>query len=1040
MRIAVVQLSDIHFQVSSNVLISRLDKIVAAIQPTLQQVHGLAFAVTGDVAYSGSPQEYEVALDFFIKLRESVRKTYPDIQVVFVFIPGNHDCNFGPDGEVRSALLDGLAEKIATLDPAGGIVRKIAEVQDNFFSFEARFSGNSEIPPADRLRYQIRLKLGPVAITFDCYNTAWMSRKVEREGTLLFPPRLLGAEVGGEEDGVGLKISLLHHRDNWLEASNARLLRDYVDVSSDIVLTGHEHVSDMYKKTKPDGAGAQYVEGAVLQDSKSPGKSGFNVLELDLEQGLRILPFRWSAQRYSCEHDSGWSEFQHNRARGAFQISAPFLKFLNDPGTGFVHPSKPDLALDDLFVYPDLIRRSLKKIVRSGASIKVVHGRDVAEFVTDSKHVIVSGPDDSGRSSLAHTLYLDLRRHGRLVPVLLNGEDIHGRSAEAALRREVERALSAQYSGDVAERYAQLDPIRKILIVDDWHKLKYGERGQRLLLEQAERCFGNVLCFSDEVFALDQLAGGGEKPFREYEICEIRELGHLRRNELIRKWFLLGSDYSETNADLAHLISAVETTVNTLLGKNLLPSYPVIILAILQSYSAGRGSGTSAGSYGQMYEALITAALASVSKRAVELGTKYTYISRIAYYSFNSKKKELDVADLETIHAEYYEQYKINLGLNDLIDQLVKAQILNRTNGSVRFKYKYIYCYFVAKYFQDNIANLTGEGDLRAQLEDIADKVYFEDYANIIIFYVYLTKDRALIEHLLANANRIYREHQPCDLSSHVDFVNRLGADGRSLVLPGTNVEENREEALRRRDEAEEEIQTVEEKHAEAIKYEDGLDEVIKIHIALKNLRILGQILRNFPGALRADLKVDLALASYQLGLRALRAILLSAEHNIDELRTFIARVIQEKRVLEDPEDLAHETDKVLLSLTRDVAFGIVKRISQAVGLEELEETYRETLDRAGAPLPVKIIDYAIKLDHFARFPRAELERITGDLRKNPFTLRLVRDLTADYMYLFPVDFRERQYIGDTLKIQVNIPNVLGSASKRLKELPAKLR
>lgn len=434
MRFAVVQLSDIHFQVNSNVLVSRLDKIVAAIQPTLQQVQGIAFAVTGDVAYSGSLQEYEIALEFFARLRDAVRRAYPDIEVGFVFIPGNHDCDFGCDSEVRSALLDGLAEKISTLDPAGEIVRKIAEVQDNFFSFEARFNGSSEIPKADRLRYQARLKMGPLAVTFDCYNTAWMSRKVEHEGTLLFPPRSLSADAGAEEDGASLRVSLLHHRDNWLEASHARLLRDYVDASSDVVLTGHEHISAVYKKTKPGGAGAHYVEGAVLQDSKSPGNSGFNVLELDIEQGLRILPFRWSGQRYSCERGSDWSEFEHNRARGAFRISAPFLKFLSDPGTGFVHPNKPDLALDDLFVYPDLIRRSLKKIVKSGATLKVVLGRDVAEFVASSKRVIVSGPDDSGRSSLAHTLFLDLRRHGGLVPVLLSGEDIHGKSAEGGAK------------------------------------------------------------------------------------------------------------------------------------------------------------------------------------------------------------------------------------------------------------------------------------------------------------------------------------------------------------------------------------------------------------------------------------------------------------------------------------------------------------------------------------------------------------------------------------------------------------------------------
>ena len=100
------------------------------------------------------------------------------------------------------------------------------------------------------------MQLGSVAITFDCYNTAWMSRKIEHEGTLLFPPRLLASDGVGEEEGASLTISLLHHRDNWLEASHARLLRDHIDISSDIVLTGHEHVSSVYKKTKPDGAGS----------------------------------------------------------------------------------------------------------------------------------------------------------------------------------------------------------------------------------------------------------------------------------------------------------------------------------------------------------------------------------------------------------------------------------------------------------------------------------------------------------------------------------------------------------------------------------------------------------------------------------------------------------------------------------------------------------------------------------------------------------------------------------------------------------------
>lgn len=1041
-KIAVVQLSDIHFKANSNVLIPRSEKVVAAIRPTLENVGAVIFAVTGDVASSGSQDEYHVASKFFASIRNAIQGIDAAMPAHFVFIPGNHDCDFRSVGDARPALLETLPAKIETLDPAGEIVGRVTEVQDNFFAFEGQFQAKAGIPKTDRLKYQTKLRFGRVGFRFDCYNTAWMSQQNEQQGALLFPVRLLASEAINagainDDERDDIRISLIHHRDNWLESNNARLLRDHLDVYSDIIFSGHEHVGATYSKTIADGTGPQYIEGAVLQDHKSPGNSGFNVLELDLSKGLRKTSrFRWSGQRYSCEPEGEWTKFERNSSmmRGQFQIAPSFLKVLRDPGVGFIHPGKPDLTLDDLFVYPDLRRMSLQKLVKSNSTAKLVAGRDVVRFVAESKHVMVSGPDDSGRTSLAHMLYLDLRYQERLVPVLLNGSEIHGKSPEAALRRELNRAVTEQYSGEMVEIYNQLDPTRKVLIVDDWHKLKYGQNGQILLLNQAEKSFGYVVCFADDIFALEQFAGGGEKPFRDYELCEIRELGHLRRNELIRKWQSLGTDYSESETDLAHSITAIETTVNTLLGKNLLPSYPVIILAILQSYATQRSANTSAGSYGQMYEALITAALASVSKKAVELGTKYTYISHIAHYVFETNKQELETADLERIRERYYEQYKINLDRDELTDQLVTCQLLSRTNGVVRFKYKYIYCYFVAKYFQDNIANVVGEGDLRRALHDIADKVYFEDYANIIIFYVYLTKDRELIEHVLANATRIYRDQPACDLTSHVEFVNRLGSDAAELILPPTSVAQNRERVLRRKDEAEEEIRAVE-KDCGAIKYDDSLADVVRIHIAMKNLRIMGQILRNFPGALKADLKLDLAFASYQLGLRTLRAILLVAETNIEELRVYIARLIHEKRALEDHEELAEETDRVVISLTRNVAFGIVKRISQAVGLEELEETYRSILERDGERLPVKIIDYAIKLDHFSHFPKRELEQIVEASRKNAFASRLVRDLTADYIYLFPADFRVRQYIGDTLRIKVNTPQILGPGPKKMKAL-----
>lgn len=1036
MRFAIIQLSDIHFRATSNVLVSRLEKIIAAIRPTIEEVHGLVFAVTGDIAMSGSNDEYQVASNFFTRLRESILEIDPAFPIQFVFIPGNHDCDFRSANDLRPALSEGLSSKIATLDPRGEIVQRMIEVQKNFFSFEAGFQGNTEIPVLDRLRYQVKVSMGSHHITFDCYNTAWMSQKDENQGTLLFPLRLLSNETSGDEV-ADLTVSLLHHRDNWLEAGNARLLRDYVESHSDLILSGHEHIASAYRKTKFEGAAAQYVEGAVLQDFKNPGDSGFNVMEFDLDNGLqKLLRFRWGGQRYSTETSDEWCKFERNVLLGGqFQLTSAFLKQLRDPGTGFIHPAKPDLTLDDFFVYPDLRRRSFERLLEKDGSPRLVKGEGILEFVNKSKRVLVSGADDSGKTSLAHMLYLDLRQHYKLIPVSLSGKEIHGKNPEAALKREIKEAIKDQYSGDVLERHTQTGRHRKVLIVDDWHKIRYNPKGQMAFLEAADKKFDSIICFVDDLFSLERLTATDERPFERYEICEIKEFGHLRRGELIRKWQSLGSDYSEQQADFAHNVAAIEATVNTVIGKNLLPSYPVIVLVILQAYETTRGSNTSAGSYGQMYEALITTALALVSKKAVDLGTKYTYLSRMAYYVFTRNKHELEVSDLDHIHKEYEDQYRIKISGEVILEQFETAQIICRHGDTVYFKYKYIYCYFVAKYFQDNIANLIGAEELKTQLRDVADKVYVEDYMNIIIFYVYLTKDRELIQYLLANADRIYHEHEPCDLTVHVEFVNRLGTDTRELVLPPTDPEQNRQNALRQKDEAEE-VEAVTDEEVQVVKYDDKLADVLKINIALKNLRILGQILRNFPGALKADLKLDLTRASYQLGLRTLRAILLIAETDIDGLRGYIARLLRERRALEDKEELAEETDRVVISLTRNIAFGLIKRISYAVGLEELEETYKTLLESDGSRLPVRVIDYAIKLDHFSKFPNSELHDIVGLVRKNAFALRLVRDLTADYLYLFPAEFRVRQQIGKLLNIKIS-PQLIGSESKKLKELPA---
>ncbi len=780
----------------------------------------------------------------------------------------------------------------------------------------------------------------------------------------------------------------------------------------------------------------QYLESGALQEPDT-SESYFGVLHLDLDsRSQRYLRFSWSDGLYSTRDDDLKSiPFIRNGSilKHRLDNNAGFLKRLQDPGTGFTHPLKANLTLEDFFVYPDIRLRSLR--TGNAVTLQSVSGHNVPSWTLEKGKVVLAGSDDCGKSALARMLYSDFQsRHGKL-PLLLDGGSLKGNNPTAALTRSARSAIADQYSHAVVGKFEQEDGANKILIIDDWHKSGFSRAGRAKFLEAALSQYASVVLLVNDVFAIEELSVSGDNPLRSFEHCDIREFGYVLRSRLIRKWHTLGREYTEDDRALTQTVIESEELVNTLIGKNLLPAFPVTVLTILQTAEAySKSPNMATGSYGQLYEALITASLAQVSRKSVDVGTKYTYISRIAYFLFERGQSTATLADLEEIHKEYHREYKIRLNVTQMLADLDLAQILCTDGGRYRFKYKYIYCYFVAKYFQDNLGGLSTDIRLRTQLLSVVDHIYYEDYANIVIFYVYLTKDRELIEHILQNAKQIYADVEPCDLESHVQFINELQIGELNYLLPSSSVEKNREDYSRRQDESESDGDSATESEGgRSITYCEELSPAQKLNISLKTLRIMGQVLRNFPGVLKADLKFQLAQESYQLGLRTLRAILQLAERDIQGLRTYYSELLKERMALDDDDPkLLKSTDDLIVLLARRLGFAMVKRVSHAVGLKELEETYQDVMRADGDLTSVKVIDLAIKLDHFTDFPKPELQGLIDLTSRNFYAFTLLRDMAANYLYLFPADYRTKQWVGEKLNIKTNI---IAYASKSTKKL-----
>jgi hypothetical protein len=100
------------------------------------------------------------------------------------------------------------------------------------------------------------------------------------------------------------------------------------------------------------------------------------------------------------------------------------------------------------------------------------------------------------------------------------------------------------------------------------------------------------------------------------------------------------------------------------------------------------------------------------------------------------------------------------------------------------------------------------------------------------------------------------------------------------------------------------------------------------------------------------------------------------------------------------------------------------------VGHINLTNTYRRISEET-SDLGVHIIDAAIKLDHFDRIPDKELGKIKGRVGKNHCAFSVVRDLVADVLYFYNLEFPLMQKLGAEWEIKVQMPKYLGNRSKK---------
>ncbi len=550
-----------------------------------------------------------------------------------------------------------------------------------------------------------------------------------------------------------------------------------------------------------------------------------------------------------------------------------YFGFLEDPGSKFVHSQADKIKLSDIFVYPSL-RRIYDVRDTAPKQIEMLSGDDLMDTLNkDQLRLIFVGEDGSGKTSICKYLYKYFWRDGYL-PVYINCEDVKVRWTAEAFTNEVNAALAIQYDDLTIETAAQLDRKKIVVLLDDFQLLKGTSDGMAKFVHTINKVFVHIIITGSTQLQFEPITTTNREfvdAYRTYMQMRITEFGKDLRYKLVDKWNRIGRIEDVPINEILRMNDAAMKKMDSIIGKNFLPPYPIYLLTIIQSLESDSAANPDYSLQGYYYDYLISDSLNKAIKDKEAMSFYYNFISEYAYFLFSQKirLRLVSIEGFEAFFENYKKEYKIGISIETVLNSLAKAKILViDENKNIGIAYNYIYYFFIGRYFSSKIH----EDSVREEIKNMCAKLYREEYSNVILFLVHLSKDPIMINEIESVAKSLFSAQPICRMDTDVMVVNNMIDNIPVQVIELINVEQARESEYKHQAEMEEEAKSSTSPYLgpPIIDDESPVDIIGQIVFAFKVIDILGQVTKKHWGDLAGSRKYELAEEVYSLGLRTL--------------------------------------------------------------------------------------------------------------------------------------------------------------------------
>lgn len=1017
-RALLVQISDIHILERGDAVLKRAGDVAAAIQPLLPLATRVVLIVTGDIAQSGKAAEYDLAKGFIQAIATDIESRHGQALEI-IAVPGNHDADFdSPRARARKHVLNTL--KTA---PASNIeLEDVKECVSVFDAYE-KFAEDIETGTATRhspIWRTFEIDIGGNSLQVHCVNNAWSCDIRTEPGSLGFPTKI--HDRCADPTGA-LRILLMHHPAHWIASRQYREFRRFTRECAEICFTGHEHESNAGANRDKETGLTLYVEGSVLQDRGNPAVSGFNASLIDFQaNNIGTTEFNWNGMSYDAVGES-FVQALPTKAN-VVNLKPEWLDFITDLGSNVSNQARERVDLADLYVYPELEQED-----DSEENPIIVSSHELSqELASDTASTLIKGDQSSGKTALLKRFYADALERG-LYPIYINGRALKN-SAEKDLQRAVERSVKEQYADDSVNKVLQAKPEQRILLLDNLDRCEFPDRYMSSVLAYLHKQFLKIIATVDSAFDLKEaLLTADFGSLRSFVQMRMLEFGFRLRFELVSKWFGLDETKQrpEQEAELADKIIA------RVVGRGLVPSFPIYVLILLQSIEVGRAGELENSALGHYYEYMILQAL-EPRVRQEHVHEILNYCSQFAWFLYSVKKEKVSDKELRSFHSAFETKFDLEIKFEERKRMLLETNLFLEQGDEVGFRYPYSYYFFLGRYLAKNLQN----EETLAFIRRCCDNLHVRENGNAMLFLAHHSNDQFVFDSLRDAVDSRFVEVGPLQFQQDTDALDRMVDKAPVLIFNEGKREDGREKSQVEDHRIEKTFDDAAngggDSESASTEKQEALKLLAEINGLIKGIELLGMALKANFGAIDTDAKQRMIDSLFRGGLRGLRVFVEAFSQVPDHIIAELAAALEDLSST-NPADRERAAKIRIFQVIGRFSFWFIRRIGSAVGSKSMTPAIKRYVENNDT-IANQLIGMTSTLETPGRIPFDELRRLNERVSKQAFAQSVLRYIVFTRIHLYKTAEAEKQQVFQELDIQVSTQHAIDYKTRRTKRLP----